>query len=38
VRSQNELVTLHSELGNSAVKEHNDYATELTKLMDAAAK
>lgn len=32
VKAQGELVKLHSDAGNSAVKEFNDYVTEINKL------
>lgn len=38
VKAQAELVKLHSELGNSAVKEYNDYVTEIKKKRDEEAK
>jgi hypothetical protein len=38
VKAQAELVKLHAELGNSAVKEYNDYVTELKKKREEEAK
>ena len=40
VNAQAELVKLHSEIGNSAVKEYNDYVTEYAKKKEeeSAAK
>lgn len=38
VKAQAELVKLHSELGNSAVKEYNDYVTEVKRKRDEEAK
>ncbi len=38
VKAQTELVKLHSDIGNSAVKEYNDYVTELSKKPDEEKK
>ena len=38
VKAQADLVKLHSELGNGAVKEYNDYVTEVKKKRDEEAK
>ncbi len=37
VNAQAELVKFHSEIGNSAVKEYNDYVTEVSKKKEDAA-
>ena len=36
VKAQDEPVKMHTEIGNSAVNEYNDYVTEMSKV--AAAK
>ena len=38
VKMQGELVKLHSEIGNNAVKEYNDYVTAGSKPNEEAAK
>ena len=38
VKAQSELVKLHSEVGNAAVNEYNDFVTEMKRKKEESAK